>query len=71
MEKNQMYGHEQFVCVWNVSTDEFVTEIHGVGFFSSDNGYSADDIAYVTDLLIGESTDISGPTQAHYVLRVA
>lgn len=71
MDKNQMYGHEQFVCVWNVSTDEFVTEIHGTDFFCSDNGYSADDIAYVTDLLIGESTDISGPTQAHYVLRVA
>lgn len=71
MQKNQMYGHEQFVCVWNVATDKFVTEIHGADFFSHDNGYSDDDIEYVTDLLIGESTDISGPTQAHYVLRVA
>jgi hypothetical protein len=70
MQKNQMYGHEQFVCVWNVSTDKFVTEIHDGSFFNKDNGYSADDIECVTDLLIGESTDISGPTQAHYVLRV-
>jgi hypothetical protein len=71
MEKNKMYGHEQFVCVWNVSTDEFTTEIHGSDFFNHDNGYSDDDIKYVTDLFIGESTDISGPTQAHYVMRIA
>jgi len=71
MEKNKMYGHEQYVCVWNVSTDEFVTEMHSADFFNHDNGYSDDDIKYVTDLFIGESTDISGPTQAHYVMRIA
>ena len=71
MEKNKMYGHEQFVCVWNVSTDEFTTEIHGSDFFNHDNGYRDDDIKYVTDLFIGESTDISGATQAHYVMRIA
>jgi hypothetical protein len=71
MQKNQMYGHEQFVCVWNVSTDQFITELHDANFFNADNGYSADDIESITDLLIGESADISGPTQAHYVMRVA
>lgn len=75
MQKNQMYGHEQFVCVWNVAwnvaDNKFVTEIHDAQFFNHENGYSDDDIQYVSDLLIGESTDISGPTQSHYVMRIA
>jgi hypothetical protein len=71
MDKNQMYGHEQFICYWNVSPDKHVTEIHGADYFTKENGYSSDDIEAVTDLLISESTDISGPTQPHYVMRIA
>jgi hypothetical protein len=71
MQKDQMYGHEQFICVWNTSQHTFFTEIHGSDFFCKENGYSEDDIESVTDLLISESVDISGPTQTHYVMRVA
>jgi len=70
MEKNQMYGHEKFVCVWNTSTDEFVTELHGADFFNKDNGYSEEDIECINDLLISESVDVSCQTQAHYVMRI-
>lgn len=71
MQKEQMYGHEKFVCVWNTSMDEFTTEIHGTDFFIKDNGYSEDDIQEVTDLLISESVELSHPGQAHYVMRIA
>ena len=29
------FGHEKFVCVWNTSTDTFVTEIHSAEFFAA------------------------------------
>jgi len=47
-----------------------ITEIHGADFFTQENGYSADDIEALANILIGESADISGPTQSHYVLRI-
>ena len=71
MQKDQFYGHEQFVCVWRTAQDTFTTEIHGVDFFTNENGYSSADIEEIADLLISESADLSAPTQAHYVMRIA
>jgi hypothetical protein len=64
------FGHEKFVCVWDTSTGEFITEIHGADFFCADNGYSAEDIEILANIHISESADISGLTQTHYVMRI-
>lgn len=71
MQKLELYGHEQFVCVWRTAQDTFSIEIHGADFFTPENGYSSADVEEITDLLISESADLSGPTQAHYVMRIA
>jgi hypothetical protein len=65
----QFYKHERFVCYWNA--DKGITEVHGSDFFTRDNGYSEEDIYTVSQLLIGESADLSAPMQEHYVMRVA
>ncbi len=72
MKETTFFGHEQFVCVWDTSTNGFITEIHGVEFFTNkDHGYSEDDIETLANLLISESADLSTATQAHYVMRIA
>ena len=71
MNELTFFGHEQFICYWNTAPDEHVTEIHGADFFTKENGYSGDDIETLANLLISESADISGPTQEHYVMRIA
>jgi hypothetical protein len=71
MKETTFFGHEQFVCVWDTSTNGFITEIHPAGFFIKDNGYSEDDIETLANLRISESADISGATQLHYVMRIA
>jgi hypothetical protein len=71
MRETELFGHELFVCYWRTGMDDHVTEIHGADFFSSDNGYSDYYIEILANLLISESADISGPTQEHYVMRVA
>jgi hypothetical protein len=71
MKETTFFGHEQFVCVWNTSTNGFITEIHGADFFCADNGYSEEDIETLANIHISESADISGATQTHYVMRIA
>jgi hypothetical protein len=51
--------------------DNHVCEIHGADFFCADNGYSDEDIETLANIHISESADISGPTQEHYVMRIA
>jgi hypothetical protein len=70
MRETELFGHEQFICYWRCGIDDHVTEIHSADFFTQENGYSADDIEALANILIGESADISGPTQSHYVLRI-
>lgn len=71
MRETKLFGHEKFVCYWRTGMDNHVTEIHDAPFFCSDNGYSESDIEILANIHIGESADISGPTQEHYVLRIA
>jgi hypothetical protein len=70
MRETELFGHEKFVCYWRTGIDAHVHEIHGADFFTSDNGYSESDIEILSNIHIGESADISGPTQEHYVLRI-
>ncbi len=70
MRETELFGHEQFVCYWRTGVDDHVIETHGADFFCADNGYRPDDIETLANIHIGESADISGPTQEHYVLRV-
>lgn len=70
MRETELFGHEIFVCYWRTGMDDHVVEIHGADFFNEDNGYRPDDIEQLANLLIGESADLSHPTQEHYVLRV-
>jgi hypothetical protein len=65
------FGHEKFLCYWRTGTDNHVAEIHGADFFCADNGYSDEDIETLANIHISESADISGPTQTHYVMRIA
>ena len=69
--ENTFFGHEQFICYWRMGIDDHVCEIHGTDFFTQDNGYSEDDVETLANIHIGESADISGPTQVHYVMRIA
>jgi hypothetical protein len=71
MRETELFGHEQFVCYWVTGIDAHVIEIHAADFFTSDNGYSEEDIETLANLLISESADISGPTQQHYVMRIS
>jgi hypothetical protein len=70
LRETELFGHEKFVCYWRTGMDDHVVEIHGADFFNEDNGYRPDDIETLANIHIGESADISGPTQEHYVLRV-
>ena len=65
------FGHEQFICYWRTGIDNHVMEIHGADFFCADNGYSEEDNETLANIHISESADISGPTQVHYVMRIA
>ncbi len=70
MRETELFGHEKFVCYWRPALHNHVTEIRGADFFTKENGYYADDIETLANILIGESADLSHPTQVHYVLRV-
>jgi len=71
MRETTFFGHEQFICYWRTGVDNHVTEIHGTDFFTGENGYSEDDIETLANIHISESADLSGPTQEHYVMRIA
>ena len=71
MRETELFGHEQFVCYWRCGIDDHVVEMHSADYFTKENGYSADDIEALANILIGESADLSSPTQPHYVLRIA
>jgi hypothetical protein len=58
-----------YVCYWSTAPD--VIERQPIEFFNADNGYHADDVAEIDDLLLGESIDLSdGMTQNHFIMRV-
>lgn len=57
-----------FVCYWNTTSDTI--ERRPMEFFCVDNGYRPGDIAAVDYLALGESVNLSEPTQEHFVMRV-
>ena len=66
--EENLYGREKFVCYWDTTPP--TVELRSADYFTKDNGYSESDIEELANLLIGESADLSAPTQNHYVMRV-
>lgn len=60
----------RFVAYWGEGYGLPTVEIHPLEWFSTDCGYTHDNMWQLSSLKTGESIDLTDPSGIHYVMRV-
>jgi hypothetical protein len=61
---------KRFRCVWGAGYTPKDAQTVSMSFFNDGNGYDEDTIQQIAAMAVGDTLNLSGVTDEHYVIRM-